>query len=160
MQPTEIGTDVIGFARRLLADIERFALELDSKRKGGYGLLVIGAIMGAAPDVVARAMAGMKQRRPLLSLKLLGETRDEILSLLMSRRIDLAVGRFSNELQHNDVDYEVLGNEVLYIVARKGHPQMGRRRLNLRTLEHCAWILQPLTSPARQIIEQEFALRA
>jgi DNA-binding transcriptional LysR family regulator len=156
MQPTELGTAVLGYARRMLVDLERFTEDLNSKRKGGYGQLVLGAIMGAAPDVVARAMAEMKRRRPLLSIKLLGETSDEILTLLMSRKIDLAVGRFSNALQHNDIDYEVLGNEELCIVARKDHPLSRVRRMNLRSLEQSPWILQPLSSPARQIIEQEF----
>lgn len=158
MQPTELGVEVLGFARRMLVDLERFAQDLDNKRTGGYGQLVIGAIMGAAPDVVARAMANIKQSRPLLAVKLLGETSDEILKLLMEGRIDLAVGRFSNALQHNDVDYEVLGNEVLCIVARKDHPLARVRRLSLRKLEKSPWILQPLTSPARQIIEQEFGV--
>jgi DNA-binding transcriptional LysR family regulator len=156
MMPTQLGTEVLEFARRILVDLDRFTQDLDSKRKGGYGQLVIGAIMGAAPDVVARAMADIKKRRPLLAVKLLGETSDEILSLLIARRIDLAVGRFSNALQHNTVDYEDLGNEPLCIVARKGHPLARTRRLELRKLDQSAWILQPLSSPARQIIEQEF----
>lgn len=156
MQPTELGAQVAAFAKRMLVDLERFAQDLDDKRQGGYGQLVIGAIMGAAPDVVARAIADIKQHRPLLSVKLLGETSDEILSLLIQGKIDLAVGRFSNASQHNTIDYEVLGNEVLCIVARTEHPLRRVRRLNLRRLEHSAWILQPLTSPARQIIEQEF----
>jgi DNA-binding transcriptional LysR family regulator len=156
MQPTELGQEVVAFARRILVDLERFSEDLANKRQGGYGQLVVGAIMGAAPDVVARAVADIKKQRPLLSVKLLGETSDEILSLLMSRRIDLAVGRFSNFLQHNEIDYEALGNEPLCIVARKGHPLARARRLQLDTLEGTAWILQPLTSPARQIIEQEF----
>lgn len=156
MHPTELGMEVIAFARRTLIDVDRFAQDLDSKRGGGYGQLVIGAIMGAAPDVVARAMADIKKHRPLLSIKLLGETSDEILSLLIARKIDIAVGRFSNALQHNTIDYEDLGNEPLCIVARKSHPLSRLRKLDLRSLEQTPWVLQPLTSPARQILEQEF----
>ena len=156
MLPTELGSEVLAFARRMLVDLDRFTQDLDSKRKGGYGQLAIGAIMGAAPDVVARAMADIKQRRPLLAIKLLGETSDEIVSLLLSRKIDLAVGRFSNPLQHNAIDYEDLGNEPLCIVARKGHPYGRFRSLELNKLADSAWVLQPLTSPARQILEQEF----
>ena len=156
MQPTELGAEVLAFAKRSLVDLKRFAEDLDNKRKGGYGQLMIGAIMGAAPDVVARAMADMKKERPLLSIRLMGETSDEIVGLLLEGEIDLAVGRFSNPLQHNVIDYEVLGNEVLYLVARSGHPLARVRRLQLSMLAECPWILQPLTSPARQILEQEF----
>lgn len=156
MHPTELGGEVLEFAKRTLVDLQRFAQDLEEKRQGGFGHLMIGAIMGAAPDVVARAMAEIKQRRPRLAIRLLGETSDEIVSLLLERKIDLAVGRFSNPLQHNAIDFEVLGNEVLYIVARKDHPLRGIGRLQMRMLQQCAWILQPLTSPARHIIEQEF----
>ena len=156
MQPTELGAEVVAFAKRSLVDLQRFTEDLDNKRKGGYGQLMIGAIMGAAPDVVARATADLKKARPLLSIRLMGETSDEIVGLLLEGKIDLAVGRFSNPLQHNVIDYEVLGNEILYIVARASHPLVRVRRLQLAELGDCPWILQPLTSPARQIIEQEF----
>jgi DNA-binding transcriptional LysR family regulator len=68
----------------------------------------------------------------------------------------LAVGRFSNPLQHNQIDYEDLGNEELCIVARTGHPLARHKQLQLSMLAETPWILQPLTSPARQIIEQDF----
>lgn len=156
MIPTELGGEVLAFAKRMLTDVQRFAEDLENKQNGGYGQLIIGAIMGAAPDVVARAMADIKKQRPLLALRLMGETSDEIMALLLEGKIDLAVGRFSNPLQHNDIDYEVLGNEVLYIVARTGHPLTQVRKLHLAMLEQTPWILQPMTSPARQILEQEF----
>lgn len=156
MQPTELGAEVLAFANRMVVDVDRFAQDLDKKRQGGFGQLIVGAIMGAAPDVVAHAVTEMKRLRPMLVVKLLGETSDEILALLTHRKIDLAVGRFSHILQHNDIDYEVLGNEVLCIVGRKDHPLSKVRALGLRSLSHAAWILQPLTSPARQIMEQEF----
>lgn len=114
--------------------------------------------MGAAPDVVARAMADMKKERPLLSIRLMGETSDEIVALLLEGKIDLSVGRFSSPLQHNLIDYEDLGNEELYIVARTGHPLARHKRMQLSMLTDTPWILQPLASPARQIIEQEFGL--
>jgi DNA-binding transcriptional LysR family regulator len=156
MEPTEMGREVLTFARRTLADLDRFNLDLENKRKGGSGQLVIGAIMGAAPDLVAQAMADIKRRRPRLAVKLLGETSDEILSLLIQRRIDFAVGRFSNSVQHNAVVYEALGTEPLCVVARKNHPFERVESLTLNDFQQCPWILQPLTSPARQVLEQEF----
>jgi DNA-binding transcriptional LysR family regulator len=156
MEPTELGCEVVGFARRLLSELDRFTQDLHQKRQGGYGQLMVGAIMGAAPDVVAHAVADMKRLRPLLVVRLLGETSDEILNLLTQRKIDLAVSRFSHILQHNDIDFEVLGNELLCVVARKDHPLTRLTRMSLRSLSDSPWILQPLTSPSRQIMEQEF----
>lgn len=156
MQPTELGQEVLAYARRMLVELERFTRDLDLKRDGGYGQLVIGAIMGAAPDVVARAVADLKQRRQLLTVRLLGETSNEILELLLERKIDLAVGRLEYPFRHEGLDYTPLGNEKLCIVCRNEHPLAHIRPLHLRHLNDCAWILQPIESPARQILEQEF----
>jgi DNA-binding transcriptional LysR family regulator len=129
---------------------------MQDKLRGGFGQLVVGAIMGAAPDIVAMAVIELKKRRPLLVVKLLGETSDELITLLQQCKIDLAVGRFSQLQQHNDIGYEDLGNEILCAVARKDHPLTHRDDLCLRSLSEVAWILQPITTPSRQIIEQEF----
>src|SRR5690242_19267544 len=85
MAPTELGAEVVNYGVRVLADLERLMLELESKRAGGFGHLVVGAIMGAAPDVLARAVADLKSHRPLLNLTILGETSDSVLQLLESR---------------------------------------------------------------------------
>jgi len=156
MQPTALGGEVVNFARRFLIELDRFSVDLLNKRQGGFGQLVVGAIMGAAPDVVALAVIEIKRRRPLLVVRLLGETSDEVMKLLEQCKIDLAVGRFSQLQQHNEIGYEDLGNEVLCVVARKDHALARKDELNLRSLNDVAWILQPITSPSRQIIEQEF----
>jgi DNA-binding transcriptional LysR family regulator len=156
MDPTELGCEVLAVAKRMLTELERLVEDLDNKQKGGYGQLTVGAIMGAAPDVVVRALADVKKQRPLLVIQLMGETSDEIIGLLLKGKIDVAVDRFSNPLQHNDIHYELLGNEVLYVVSRIDHPLTRVRNLQLAMLAQTPWILQPLTSPARQILEQEF----
>jgi DNA-binding transcriptional LysR family regulator len=129
---------------------------LERNRQGGCGQLVVGALPGAAPDVVAHAITEMKRLSPLLVVKLIREPSEQILNLLAQRKIDLAMGCFSHPLQHNDIDYEVLADESLCVFARRGHPLARFERLDLRWLAQCAWLLQPPVSPARQIMEQEF----
>ena len=157
MTATELGKRVIEFAGAALADFERFVEDLDAKRKGGFGQLVMGGIMGAAPDVVARAVSDLKRRRPLLAVRILGETSDQLLDLLQHREIDLAVGRFSAPMQHNLFDFEPLANEPLCAVVRAGHPLGQASALKLKHLVEWPWVLQLLSSPSRQLMEQEFA---
>jgi DNA-binding transcriptional LysR family regulator len=156
MQPTALGTEVVRFAHRFLIELDRFSADIQNKRQGGFGQLVVGAIMGAAPDIVALAVIALKKRRPLLVIKLLGETSDVIITLLEQCKIDLAVGRFSQLKQHNNIGYEDLGNEILCAVARRDHPLTRGGEIKLCSLTEVAWILQPITTPSRQIIEQEF----
>ena len=156
LRPTPLGEEVVAYARQSQAGLARFLEGLEIKRRGGHGQLVIGVIMGAAPDLVARAVADIKIRRPLLRIRIFGETSDQIGALLERHEIELAVGRLSTLVQHNHFHFEPLANELMQIVVRRGHPLLRLKRLNFPMLMHWPWVLQPLTSPARQLMESEF----
>ena len=157
LRPTPLGEEVVAYARQSQASLARFIEGLAVKRRGGHGLLVIGAIMGAAPDLVARAVAQIKRQRPLLNIRMVGETSDQISISLERHDIELAVGRFASLLQHNLFDFTPLSNEVMQVVVRRGHALMRRKKPSLATLMDSPWILQPVTSPARQLLEEEFS---
>lgn len=157
LRTTPLGEEVVAYARQSQAGLARFLEGLDVKRRGGHGQLVVGAIMGAAPDVVARAVADIKGRRPLLNIRILGETSDQIGAMLERHDIELAVGRLSTLLQHNAFRFVPLANEVMQIVVRRGHPLLRQKKLGFDSLMCWPWVLQPLTSPARQLLEEEFA---
>ena len=84
--------------------------------------------MGAAPDVLAMAIAELKSERPLLNVRILGETSDQVVQLLHRREVDLALGRLTTPLQHNDFDFEPLSREAMRLVVRAGHP-LARRNI-------------------------------
>ncbi|WP_414445269.1 LysR family transcriptional regulator [Burkholderia sp. 22PA0106] len=157
LAPTSLGLPVLAYARRALSDLTRFAEDLDVKRRGGHGQLTVGAIMGAAPDVLALAVASLKTVRPLLNVRILGETSDQIVQLLYRREVDLALGRLTNALQHNDFHFEPIAAETLVLVTRAQHPLAARGELTLAELAQWPWVAQPVTSPARVLLENEFA---
>ncbi|CAB3756883.1 LysR family transcriptional regulator [Paraburkholderia humisilvae] len=157
MQPTPLGVVTLAYARRALAELTRFANDLEVKRKGGHGQLTVGAIMGAAPDLLAMAVAALKTERPLLNVCILGETSDQVVQLLHRREIDLALGRLTNPLQHNDFSFEPLARETLLLVVRAVHPLVRRTALTLPELIDWPWVAQPITSPARVLFEEELA---
>ncbi|RJS93845.1 LysR family transcriptional regulator [Salinisphaera sp. Q1T1-3] len=158
--PTGLGEVLIGFARNALTRLDRCAGELQRYRDGDGGELVVGAIMGAAPDLVARAVIDMKRQRPLLRIRLMGETSDQLLDLLARSRIDMAIGRYAAALQHNEFDFEPLANERMIVVVRHDHALAGTSRLDLaRLLEDWPWLVQPMATPARQAFEKELERR-
>jgi DNA-binding transcriptional LysR family regulator len=157
MIPTDLGGKVLAYAKQTLAGLEYFAKDLSIKQKGGYGYLAIGAIMGAAPDLIANAILRLKAHNPLIHVQVLGETSDQILPMLELHKLDLAVGRFSSPLQHNQFAFEELKSEELAFVARVGHPLSGRTGLKLADLAEWPWVLQPMPNPTRTLLEQEFA---
>ncbi|MCI0753065.1 LysR family transcriptional regulator [Teichococcus vastitatis] len=154
---TAAGGDVLAFALRVMSEFDRLIMAMETRRRGGGDTLTVGTILGATPDLIAQAVADMKQRHPLLTIRLHGESSDHALQLLASRSADLAVGRFNEARQHNLYDYEPLGDEALCIVARAGHPAARRRRLTLAALADQRWVMQSMATPARQLLEAEFA---
>ncbi len=157
MTPTDLGAEVLAYAKQTLAGLEYFAKDLSIKQKGGYGYLAIGAIMGAAPDLIANAILRLKSKNPLIHVEVLGETSDQIVPMLELHKLDLAVGRFSSPLQHNELDFEELKREELVFVARVGHPLRRRANLRLADLAEWPWVLQPMPNPTRMLLEKEFA---
>ncbi|MBB3256813.1 DNA-binding transcriptional LysR family regulator [Paraburkholderia bannensis] len=157
MQPTALGVVTLAYARRALSDLTRFADDLDVKRRGGHGQLTVGAIMGAAPDLLAQAVATLKTERPLLHVRILGETSDQVVQLLHRRDVDLALGRLTTPLQHNDFSFEPLARETLVLVVRARHPLARREHVTLAELMDWPWVAQPITSPARELFEGELA---
>lgn len=156
MRATALGHEVVAYARQAQAGLDHFLEDLESKRRGGHGHLVLGAIMGAAPDLVARAVAQIKRERPRLTVRILGETSDQIGLLLERHEIELAVGRFTDPLQHNKFHFTPLSVETLQAVVRRGHPLCRARRHGWPELVRWPWVLQTIASPARQLLEEEF----
>lgn len=157
LRPTPLGGEVLTYAVHSQGALVRFIEDLEIKRRGGHGLLVVGSILGAGPDLVARAVAEIKRDRPLLSIRLLGETSDQIGLALERREVELAVGRFTTLQQHTLLDFTPLSNEQVQLVVRRGHQGARRRSPTLADLIAWPWIMQPLANPTRQLLEQEFS---
>lgn len=157
LRATPLGGEVVAYARQTQASLDRFLEGLELKRRGGHGHLVFGAIMGAAPDLVARAVADIKRERPLLNVRILGETSDQIGLLLERHEIELAVGRFTGPLEHNKFDFQPLSDEPLRVIVRRRHALTRAKQLDWAELVRWPWVLQTITSPARVLLEEEFA---
>ena len=159
MRPTELGVESLRFARNALSRLERFTENLESLRDGGFGNLSIGAIMGAAPDLVMQAVADIKTLHPRLRIRVMGDTTDQLVDLLERGQIDLAIAREVPFEKRDLFSFEPIGNEHLCVAVKTGHP-LCAVPANALTLEMLAnagpWLLQPATSPARLAIEQAF----
>lgn len=156
MRATALGGEVVAYARQTQASLDRFLEGLEIKCRGGHGHLVFGAIMGAAPDLVAKAVAEIKRERPKLNVRILGETSDQIVLLLERHEIELAVGRFTSPLQHNSFDFAPLADETLCAVVRRSHALTRQRQIDWPELVRWPWVLQTIASPARVLLEEEF----
>ncbi|MDF2995611.1 MAG: transcriptional regulator LysR family [Xanthobacteraceae bacterium] len=154
---TDIGGYVADYAARLLRETDSFADGLDNLKAGGFGALAVGAIMATTPGLLPRAIAELKQRRPLMTIRLLAATSDILLDALGRNEIALAIGRFTEPKDALAFDIEPLSKEELWIFTAADHPLAGHRSLNLADIAGQSWVLQPKSSPMRQLIDRTLA---
>lgn len=155
MRPTSLGRELVRFADSALSSLDRCAEDIAARHQNGYGYLVIGTLMGAAPGLVMNSIAQIKKRLPQLRIRIMGDTSDQVIQLLAQGRIDLAIARRDASLDSRHYDFEPLGNERLLMVVHSQHPLLQRHSLRLAELvTDWPWILQPDTSPARIALEQ------
>jgi DNA-binding transcriptional LysR family regulator len=159
MQPTELGNVVLAFARRSLIDLKRLSADLDHRYAGRAESLVIGMTSDVLSDLVAQAMAEIKQRRPKLAIQLIDARSDQVIEALAEGQIDLAIGFHRVDLSQCGVDYQAIGSEALCIVVRRDHPVTREVKPTVHSLEALAWILHPKMNLLSELVARCF-LRA
>ena len=159
MRPNELGLFTLRYAASALAGHRKFVDEFNALKEGGHGHLSIGAITGSAAHVLIASVAEIQRLRPLLVLKVLEQSSDQLIVWLAERKIDLMIGRFTDEAQRAQFHYERLSSEPVQVVARAGHPlrhARGARELDMAELSHWPWILYPASTAVRKVSDDIF----
>ncbi|WP_019142319.1 LysR family transcriptional regulator [Noviherbaspirillum massiliense] len=155
MQPTTYGESVIRYAQMLLSDLDNLRKDLVAQEEGGVGEIRVGSIMAPAPGLLMRAIVDLKERFPHLKISIHMDTSDVLAQMLEQGRLDIVLGRIPSP-EHSGLNFEVLDNESLSVIAGNQHPLSRTRRVALADLASMTWILQPPTSPMRQLMERAF----
>jgi LysR family pca operon transcriptional activator len=120
--PTDGGRAFIQAARRILADMRRLEEDLDHLAKPSAGTVALGALPVAASGVLPGVLAKLKMTHPDLKVRLQHGRMLDLLPLLVSREVDLVVGRLYEPAAPDGFRREPLWSEPISIVARSGHP--------------------------------------
>jgi DNA-binding transcriptional LysR family regulator len=140
MQPTELGSLVLIFARLALSELKRLMAEIEIRQAPRDRFLVLAATADWLPDTFATAVAEMGRRHPGLALKLRGDPYEDIANRLLDGHTDLAIGYFNGCSPHSAIEYRSIGSVPLCVVARKDHPLAHATALAPRELEGVAWV--------------------
>jgi DNA-binding transcriptional LysR family regulator len=156
MRPNELGLFTLRYASAVLDGQRQFVDEFNALKQGGHGHLSIGAITGSAAHLLVASVAEIQRLRPLLVLKILEQSSDQLVVWLAERKIDLMIGRFTDEAQRSQFHYERLSAEPLQVVAGLHHPLRGTVDLALTELAHWPWILYPASTAVRKVSDDIF----
>lgn len=157
MRPNELGLFILRYAQSALAGQRKFVDEFNALQQGGHGHLAIGAITGSAAHLLIASVAEIQRLRPLLVLKILEQSSDQLIHWLAERKIDLMIGRFTDAAQRAQFQYTRLSSEPLHVVAGPDHPLRGAHPLGLTELVHWPWILYPPSTAVRKVSDDIFA---
>ena len=156
MRPNELGLFTLRYAATALAANKQFIDEFNVLKQGGHGQLAIGAISGSAAHLLTTAISEIQRRRPLLMLKVFEQSSDQLALWLAKRKIDLMIGRFTDDSQSSQFEYERLSGEQLLVVGGPQHPLRGLGQLELGKLAHWPWLLYPPSTAVRKVSDEIF----
>ncbi|NTX43184.1 LysR family transcriptional regulator [Burkholderia cepacia] len=154
--PTAFGTALFGKASLLLADLDGARDELDSLARGGVGRIRIGALQVALPVLVPQSLARLREEQPGITMMVQEGASDVLLTALAHGELDCVLGRMTRPVASDNFRWEVLYDEPVCVVARRGHPLARKRKITPECLARQAWILPPREAPLRQTIEHYF----
>ena len=131
MRPNELGLFTLRYASAALDGQRKFVDEFNALKQGGHGHVTVGAITGSAAHVLVASVGEIQRLRPLLVIKILEQSSDQLIVWLAERKIDLMIGRFTTEDQRSQFHYEHLSAEPLHVVGGQHHPLRGATDLSL-----------------------------
>jgi len=157
MEPTEIGKVVGESAERILSENGRLAQNVASLKEGGYGQISVGTIMATTPDLLPKVIARLKQRHALMTVNLVTGTSDALLQSLERGDLDIVLGRLTQTRHRAVFSILPLANEELWAFTSSQTLQKLGDKLSIAKLVEWPWVLQPKSSPLRNMLDRIFA---
>jgi DNA-binding transcriptional LysR family regulator len=155
LAPTEAGHCVLRYARLIHADLRHLREEIAGIMRGYGGRVSVGVIMGAVP-LLTDAITAVSARQPEMSVEIVEDTSPGLLAQIDAGRLDLAICRTSVSRTPYLYDSVIVQQETLAVIANVAHPLAKRKRIALKELAHCRWVVYRANMPMRVLLEREF----
>ena len=98
----------------------------------------------------------VKARSPLLSIEVVEHSSDHLLAMLEQNKLDIMIGRFTEERFSQLFDYQPLEPEPFSLVVNSEHPLNQLESTPLASLGDWPWVLYPVGTPIRERLELAF----
>jgi DNA-binding transcriptional LysR family regulator len=149
---TEFGRLLAGHAAAIDSVLSRAVDELDAKKRGLEGSLVVGVSPVACIDIAPAAVARLKRETPNIVVTIEERADDELIAGLRSGEIDLVVNSAGLLADGPDVVCEILARDMFVVAMRTGHRLARSKSLRIADLGDEQWVMpSPQTTMSRQI---------
>lgn len=154
---TECGRAFAERAQCLLNDLGHLQEDIAAIGRGAIGHLRIGALAVVESSVLPRSLLALRQRAPLLRIRIEEGTRAALLDSLRRAELDCVFGRLDMSASDPAFRSESLLRVPVRIVVRPAHPLAQRKRIAPADLLAHPWLLPRAGAPIRRAIDSLFA---
>lgn len=155
-EPTTSGQAIVRFSRSVLAEYERTRDEIAAVASGAAGRTRVGSMVVAMPVLLAGAVKLLKQRSAQATVLVEEGDLTHLLPKLRLGELDLFVGRLEPGYAAPDLVTEVLFNEPMVAVVKRGHALTRKKKPGWSDLAGMPCVLPPPWASLRVKIEQTF----
>lgn len=153
-RPTDAGREVVEAVARIEAALKDCLAALEAM-KGLDGGRVSVAIVSTAKYFAPMALGAFSRAHPRIDLSLTVGNREEVIGLLRSDKVDVAImGRPPEDL---DNVCAVIGDHPHVVIASPDHELAGRRSIDLSELSGKTFLMRERGSGTRMLMERLFA---
>ncbi|QDL94045.1 LysR family transcriptional regulator (plasmid) [Paroceanicella profunda] len=140
-------------ARTILRELDEADREITELRSGLSGRVRIGAVTGAAIELLLPAIRQARVNYPGIDISVEVGTSDELCGILDSGRIDFFLGRIPATRELRRYGAEFLAEEPVSLVVRPGHPLLRQNPVRLEDCVRYDWVMQPEGTLLRRTVE-------
>jgi len=155
LKPTPALAPVLRHARRVVADSQRLARELEAVAGGALGTVRIGAMTVASTELLPRALLLLRQAAGPVRLEVVEDIAQGLWERFGRGTLDLIAGRLDERSFGPGVAAEALYPDAHCVVAGRRHP-LARGTPTWRKAAAYPWILPPRQTALRRAIDATF----
>jgi LysR family transcriptional regulator, regulator of abg operon len=156
VKATVYGAVLILRSKIVEAELRHAREDIAHLRAATHGDLRIGATPVAAFSLLPVVLARFKKSRPQLRVTVSDGMGQSLLTELRQGDFDFVFGRIYDGIDPKEFAVDVLFDDDLVVVARRGHPLTQARRGARIGWKDCEWILPGEDSPARTAFQRTF----
>lgn len=155
LQPTQASHDILFPIRRALNELRHIRADLSAMRGALRGVVHVGALPLGRARILPEAIARLTAEHPGVRVITNESPFDLLATELRTGDVDFVFGALRSTDYASDLDGEALLTEEMMLLARRGHPLLGRRVV-LDDLQQARWVLPRAGSPARHLLDACF----
>jgi DNA-binding transcriptional LysR family regulator len=156
VKATVYGEALILRSKIVEAELRQARDDIAHLRAATHGDLRIGATPVAAFSLLPVVLARIKKSRPHLRVTVGDGMGASLLNGLRRGDFDIVFARIDDAIDPKEFKTDVLFDDSLVVVARRGHPLAQARRASTIDWEDYDWILPGEDSPARTAFQRTF----